>query len=579
MAKRGKGPTRREFRDAIAALALELRDRIEAEVDGFSVDPRESAKRVAGAARDFRFFCRTYFPHVLTSETDSVLHQWLFNRLPRIVETERGVKLALAAPRGEAKTTLAVTLFVLWCLCYRLKWFIVIISDALDQADAIVEAIKAELEFNPRLKADFPDVAGAGRVWKQGVMLTRTNAKVQAFGSGKRLRGVKHGHRRPDLGVGDDLENDENVRSREQRKKLKNWLVKAVLKLGPPDDSMDFILVGSIIRHESVLAQVIRMPLWEGRVFRAVIKWPGRMDLWEKWEEILVNKDPDHPERAERDADAFYAANKAAMEAGAEVSWPEVRPLELLMKIRARDGHAAFDSEFQNSPLAENALFKTLHWWVASKREWVYYGALDPSLGKGERGDPSAILVGGYDRNERILDVVEAAIRPRTPTLMIQHMIAFQREVPVIYWAVESVAFQEILVGIVMDAAADAGILLPAGAWPQTLAKELRISSIEPFVTGGRIRLNKRHGVLIDQLMRYGEPGMHDDGPDALEMLYKAAIARSAYLQGLGALAAQIQAQTDDGGGLTMMGGAYGPGGLVGMGGGTGGLGGYGPGR
>ena len=49
----------------------------------------------------------------------------------------------------------------------------------------MLEAIKAELEFNPRLKTDFPEVCGQGRVWQAGTIVTANDVKVQVAGSGK----------------------------------------------------------------------------------------------------------------------------------------------------------------------------------------------------------------------------------------------------------------------------------------------------------------------------------------------------------------------------------------------------------
>jgi hypothetical protein len=59
------------------------------------------------------------------------------------------------------------------------------------------------------------------------------------------------------------------------------------------------------------------------------------MAFWDKWEEIVRNE-------GEPEADAFYAKHETLMLAGSEVSW-SARPLLALMKIRAREGHDAFD--------------------------------------------------------------------------------------------------------------------------------------------------------------------------------------------------------------------------------------------
>jgi len=52
--------------------------------------------------------------------------------------------------------------------------------------------------------------------------------------------------------------------------------------------------------------------------------------------------------------------------------------------------------------------------------------------------------------------------------------------------------------------------------------KSLRISSMQPHVANGLIRLHRNQSTLIEQLKFYPEAD-HDDGPDALEMLWRLA--------------------------------------------------------
>ena len=73
----------------LAAFAAQLRQRIEAEVSGFSPDPLERARRVARAHDDFEFFVNTYFPHYIRSPHKSELHKYLFTRLPEIIRSEK----------------------------------------------------------------------------------------------------------------------------------------------------------------------------------------------------------------------------------------------------------------------------------------------------------------------------------------------------------------------------------------------------------------------------------------------------------------------------------------------------------
>ena len=107
-------------------------------------------------------FRRTYFPHYCTIPGDSTLHTWLDAALPRMAEAREGQHIALAAPRGEAKSTFISLFFVLWCVLTGRKRYILIIADALEQAAIFLEAVKAELDGNPRLAMDFPTETGRG---------------------------------------------------------------------------------------------------------------------------------------------------------------------------------------------------------------------------------------------------------------------------------------------------------------------------------------------------------------------------------------------------------------------------------
>jgi predicted phage terminase large subunit-like protein len=506
-----------EFKQQVAAIAAELRARIESEVTGLDPSPAAIAARRGRATQltsaGFEFFCRSYFPHYI-SKPSSRLHMFLYARLAAVLASPAGESDAVAAPRGEAKSTICSQLFHLWCIALALKHYTLIIMDVYEQAAMMLEAVKAELEVNPRLRTDFPEICGAGRVWREGVIVTANGIKVQARGGGQRLRGLRHGPHRPDLVTLDDLENDENARSVEQRDKLDSWVDKAVLNLGAPGGKFDVLYVGTILHYDSVLARKMRNPMWRAAKFQAVIRWPDRMDLWDRWEEILRNE-------SREAAEDFLAANSAEMVRGAEVSWPEARPIQELMRIRVRVGHAAFDSEYQNDPVSEeSAIFKSFTFWVSRLDSWIYGGACDPSLGKeNKKRDPSAILVGALDRETGKLAVVEASIRRRLPDLIIEDIIELQRRYRCVRWFVEAIQFQEFMCTELLKRSVARRIPVPAVAVKPHTDKDLRIQSLQPYVAGGFIELHASQAELLNQLRHYPMVD-HDDGPDCLWMLW-----------------------------------------------------------
>ncbi|HGG6752533.1 TPA: phage terminase large subunit [Salmonella enterica subsp. enterica serovar Java] len=518
---------RKAFRQQLAEYIASLRQTIETECLDFDVDPAACAARkrcTEDPVSGYDFFVSTYFPHYIRHASRSQLHDYLFERLPQIVASPEGENDAIAAPRGEAKSTLVSQLFVLWCIIRGIKHYPVIVMDSIDQAYPMLEAIKAELLYNPRLRHDFPDVCVQGRVWQMGTIVTANNIKVTVAGSGKKLRGLRHGPYRPDLVILDDIENDENVQSPEQRDKLDNWLKKTVLPLGEAGGKTDVVYIGTILHYDSVLSRTLNNPMWRTARFKAIIRWPDNQGLWDTWEGYIRNEDPET-------AALFYAANEAAMLQGAVVSWA-ARPLLTLMKIRVRDGHGTFDSEYQNDPVSgEDAIFageKVIKFWTEEVREWVFFGACDPSLGKfgNNRRDPSAILVGGFNPYTGILDVVVADIRRRVPDKIIADIIKYQKLYGCIAWAFESVQFQEFLRQVLVTESAKLGVPVPAVPVIPSTDKILRIESLQPHCANGLIRLNNSQSTLLDQLRHFPKAD-HDDGPDALQMLWALAVSRT----------------------------------------------------
>ncbi|QOL80420.1 phage terminase large subunit [Pseudooceanicola spongiae] len=506
--------SKKDFRDKIADMANDFARHIELNVEAFASDPVAKAERLRRVAEEdgFQFFMETYLPHYVRGE-HSLFHQHIFARVPEILASEKGVRDLFIAPRGASKSTHLSLGFALYCIVRGLKRYIIEVCDVYEQAALLIEAIKAELTTNIRLQNDFPEAFGAGRLWREGEIITQNNVRVEGLGAAKKIRGRRHGPYRPDLLFLDDIENDDAVRSPDQRKKLWNWIYRAALKVGPPDGSMDVVWVGTVLHFDAVIVRAAKSPGWNVTEFQAVVQFPDRMDMWEAFEEVYHND-------GEEAARAFYAQHQAEMDLGAIVNWPGVQSLLFLMLERAAD-LAAFQTEYQNKPISEGNPFGDLKYWVQRRHDWVFFGAIDPSLGKKGKGrDPSAILIGGFDRLSGTMDLVEASIRKRLPDLIIADTIALQKEYGALLWFVESVQFQEFLRTQLMVEAAKQGIGISAIPVTPSADKDLRIERLQPPVAAGLIRFNATHTTLIDQLQQWPNAD-HDDGPDALDMLWQ----------------------------------------------------------
>lgn len=275
---------------------------------------------------------------------------------------------------------------------------------------------------------------------------------------------------------------------------------------------MDVVVVGTRLHYDDLLSGFLDSPLWRTRLFKSVARWPDRMDLWEQWAALLRQGAPV--------AERYYSRHRKSMQQGARLCWPEVQDLPYLMRLRAA-GRDAFEAEHQQEPAAGDELFAgAIRYYDSLPAALDYYGALDPSLGKAGGGrDPSAILVGGWDRREGRLYVTEALIARRSPDRIIEAVIELQARYGCLAWAVEAVAFQEFLRQELVRRSAKRGMPMPARAVTPHANKRLRIESMQPHVQAGSVLLHREQTTLIEQL-QYFPRAAHDDGPDALQMLF-----------------------------------------------------------
>ncbi len=503
-----------------------IRQMILASARPFADDKTAQKKRKARGEGDIEYFLRTYLPHYFTKPS-SGLHKYFAARYPAMIEhsiaTGQGDKEADAGPRGNAKSTWTTFGLILWCIAYRKRHYPMIVSETGPQAQSFLSFIKAELESNERLAQDFPEIAGEGPVWRADWIITRNGIKVHAAGAGQKLRGFRHGSRRPDLVIGDDLENDESVESPDQRKKLEAWFFKALMKIG--NKATVYIVIGTILHAESLLQSLLEKPGWKGQKFKAVMRWADNRRRWDEWEKLFADISVGK-ERAEQAADDYFAAHRDEMLAGAEVLWPEEEDYYYLMKMRVTDGPAYFDSEKQNEPLnPEDQVFQE-EWfedWDEAEVDLSglpHAGACDPSLGKrNKRNDPSAIL--GGRMKDKILYLDIADIEKRQPDRIMADILAYHERDPFDKFRMETVQFQEFFSRSLETRAHDENLTLNIDEHTPNTDKDLRIIRLQPWIKNGWIRFKPEHRELKRQLLYYRPKGRggHDDGPDGLEML------------------------------------------------------------
>lgn len=488
-------------------------------------------------AIDMEFFGRAYFPHYFSKpspefhrELDAIWQQGVLKgRYPltaadtKMISRLPGTRRAVAAPRGHAKSTNLTFKGTMHSTLYGYKHYPIIISDSSEQAEGFLDNIRVEFEENTAILEDFGALAGS--VWRSNVLLTKTNIKIEAIGSGKKIRGRKHRNWRPDLIILDDVENDENVRTPEQRKKLKDWFDKAVSKCG--DDYTDIIYIGTLLHYDSLLAKTLANPAYRSIKYKAVIRFSQADDLWQQWETIFTDLSNDD---RESDALAFFQAHKTAMLEGTQVLWEEKLSYYDLMVMRVSEGEASFNSEEQNEPINPDDCLFMEEWFDYYNEAEVnfgdpafdFFGFIDPSLGKTKRSDFSAIVTLAKHKGSGYMYVVDADIERRHPDRIIADVLAKERWLRASFGhgyrklGAETNQFQWFLKEELAKASAKAGLYLPIEEVQQTSDKVMRVQTLQPDVKNKYIKFNRRHKRLLEQLTQF-PMGAHDDGPDALE--------------------------------------------------------------
>lgn len=490
------------------------------------------------AAFDMEFFGRAYLPHYFTRKSPHFHEEldmiWqagvLKNEVPltkavqRKISRAHGCKRAIAAPRGHAKSTNLTFKGSLHAALFEYKHYIIILSDSSEQAESFLDSIKTELEENEQIIEDFGKLDG--KVWRSNVLLTKTNIKIEAIGSGKKIRGRKHKNWRPDLLVLDDIENDENVRTPEQRKKLSNWFYKAVSKAG--DDYTDIIYIGTMLHYDSLLANVLKNPSYKSIKYQAVISFSNATDLWDEWESIYTNlENEDH----EVDARQFFEEHQEVMLEGTEVLWEAKLSYYDLMCIKVSEGDASFNSELQNEPISPDDCLFQEEWFdyynefemVFNSKDFAFYGAVDPSLGKNKKSDYSAIITIAKQKATGYMYVIDADVMRRHPDKIIMDVLEKERWLRKTFgkgftkFGCETVQFQWFLKEEIAKASAKANLYIPIEEIDSTGDKVLRIQSLQPDVKNKYIKFNPKHKLLLEQLKHF-PMASHDDAPDALEM-------------------------------------------------------------
>lgn len=312
----------------------------------------------------------------------------------RCIQVDSPSRLYLAG-RNMVPThnTVMMQMGCLWAALIGASQFICLIAASADRAQNLLETIKIWLETNELLNEDFPEVTFPIRAleritnrqrgqrcngeptrieWLNDKIVLPTIEGSRASGvviscsgmKGSDIRGQNHARSdgkvvRPQLVMVDDPQTTESAYSPSQSQRREAILAGDVLGMAGPGKKISGLMACTVIRPGDMADNILdreKHPEWQGERTKMVYSFPTNEKLWAQYAEIRADSlrnDGDGSEATE-----FYRQNREAMDAGAQVAWPErhnedeISAIQHAMNLKFRD-EAAFFAEYQNEPLVE----------------------------------------------------------------------------------------------------------------------------------------------------------------------------------------------------------------------------------
>lgn len=176
---------------------------------------------------------------------------------------------ATAAPRGHAKSTALTHDYILANVLFRAETHVLILGASEDMAVGHLVDIRNELQENEDLLRDFK-IERLLVDQKTDIIAKCTDGhqfRIVARGAEQKIRGMKWRGRRPGLIVFDDIEEDEQVESRERRKKFRRWFQRACMQALRTGGIVRGH--GTILHEDSLLAHLMKDSTWESCCYKA----------------------------------------------------------------------------------------------------------------------------------------------------------------------------------------------------------------------------------------------------------------------------------------------------------------------
>ena len=448
------------------------------------------------AAEDSELYCRTFFPNTVRQPFAHFHHDaW-----EKLDSEARLVNLLIF--RGGGKTS-HCRLYTSKSIAYNLSNTILYTGKSEGHAVRSTSWLKKQVEHNTLWRDTFKLQIGSKWQDTELEIIVGEEEKpiwIMAAGITGSIRGVNRDDYRPDLIVLDDVLDDENAHTAEQRKKITNLVYGALMEsLAPKSEAPHAKMIGlnTPQNKEDFAVQALKDPAWISAVYGCFTKETMNLPLEYQ-----------------------------------ESSWPERFPTEELREEKRSAAHRNMLSTFLREKecklvSSETASFRLpwLNKYSVPPENFVAIYAIDPvpppseaAISKGlHRNDFEAHVVWGAAGDKRFL-LDYRLMRGHEPTWTIKTFFELQRKWRPIKCLVESVAYQRTLLWLLRKAMDQQRQWYTITEWQDRRKKYNRIVTAHNGpASNGQLYIKHDHIEFLEQFGQYPDVN-HDDLLDASSM-------------------------------------------------------------
>lgn len=244
-----------------------------------------SAEVEESARKSLDFLAALAMPLVfryLFPDTFKSIWHWL---LTAAHKTRDFSQLAIGLPRGFGKTML-IKIFILYCILFTKKKFILVIGGTVGKATNIITDIMSMLSER--------NIVTTFGSWKLGIETDRLDLKrfgfrgrniiLMAAGAGSDIRGITLENERPDVIIFDDIQTRQDADSETVSKNLETWMWGTAMKAKSPHGCLFVFIANMYPTKHSLLRKLKTNPTWMKYIVGGILA--DGSSLWEDLQPI-----------------------------------------------------------------------------------------------------------------------------------------------------------------------------------------------------------------------------------------------------------------------------------------------------